>query len=176
MKTTHKEIADYWLTERAAEQVSLPPEEAMELCWRCRCHKPLQRCHIDPESLGGVDEPHNLVLLCELCHKEAPNHANPEYMPIWIKATRADFPGYFWTIRALEMFETIFGRPIGEGLSLDESENIITKIKKEFESQINSVVVHYGEINVNTSTMACVLAEIERKISLEHGTQQKIRR
>lgn len=33
---------------------------------------PLQICHIIPHSLGGTEEPSNLVLMCKECHDLAP--------------------------------------------------------------------------------------------------------
>lgn len=44
----------------------------------------LNRCHIIPRSLGGKDEPSNLVLLCERCHKESPDTVYPQMMLMWI--------------------------------------------------------------------------------------------
>jgi len=78
-------------------------------CWACRFHYgvkydiksseaswneildgwdrvPLQRCHIVPRSLGGIDEPSNLFLMCRECHDLAPNTALPEIFFEWIRA------------------------------------------------------------------------------------------
>lgn len=45
----------------------------------------LQICHIIPRSLGGSDEPSNLVLLCHECHKISPDTTNRQLMLTWIK-------------------------------------------------------------------------------------------
>ena len=37
----------------------------------------LNRCHIIPKALGGSDEPNNLFLMCEECHRESPDYSNP---------------------------------------------------------------------------------------------------
>ena len=59
---------------------------AEKRCWRCGKETELQRCHLIPDSLGGKDEASNIVLLCDKCHKEGPNVADPEIMWDWIKA------------------------------------------------------------------------------------------
>jgi HNH endonuclease len=47
---------------------------------------PLQRCHITPRSLGGSDDPANLVLMCAECHDLAPDLACPELLFRWMRA------------------------------------------------------------------------------------------
>jgi 5-methylcytosine-specific restriction endonuclease McrA len=44
---------------------------------------PLQRCHIVPRSLGGMDESSNLFLMCRECHDLQPNTALPEIFLEW---------------------------------------------------------------------------------------------
>jgi hypothetical protein len=43
----------------------------------------LQKCHIIPQSLGGTDEPDNLVCLCGMCHKLSPDTSNPATFWRW---------------------------------------------------------------------------------------------
>lgn len=64
IKTTKKEIIDYWAVRQDECELSVDWAEAHERCWRCGYKKTLDRCHIIPDSLGGKDEPKNLVLLC----------------------------------------------------------------------------------------------------------------
>ncbi|AUV85943.1 hypothetical protein C1N50_07220 [Vibrio campbellii] len=45
---------------------------------------PLQICHIIPHSLGGTEEPSNLVLMCKECHDLAPNTTIKEVMFKWM--------------------------------------------------------------------------------------------
>jgi len=65
IKTSIEEIVDYWKRHEDECGLSVDWAEAHERCWRCGCEKNLERCHIIPDSLGGKDEPSNLVLLCK---------------------------------------------------------------------------------------------------------------
>lgn len=49
----------------------------------------LQRCHIVPHALNGDDkDPSNYFLLCESCHKESPDTANPKNFLRWFYRKR----------------------------------------------------------------------------------------
>lgn len=76
--------------------------DAGHRCWRCGNDSRLQQCHIVPRSLGGPDEPSNMVALCARCHDEAPDVAFPEMMWMWIKSTRATFHGDIWARRIFD--------------------------------------------------------------------------
>ena len=65
-------------------------------CWACHYYAEswpddwdkangLERCHIVPKCLGGSSEPLNLVLLCERCHEESPDHANSQHLFRWMR-------------------------------------------------------------------------------------------
>ncbi len=86
IKTSKKEIVDYWFSKVDESGLSVDAAEAHERCWRCGCERSLERCHIIPASLGGEDKPSNLVLLCRRCHLENPNVLDPEIMWDWLRA------------------------------------------------------------------------------------------
>jgi len=46
----------------------------------------LERAHVIPRSLGGSDEPENIVLLCYECHLAAPDTVEARYMWQWLAA------------------------------------------------------------------------------------------
>lgn len=99
IKTKIPEIVDYWFSRIDESDFSVDAAEAHERCWRCGCKHNLERCHIVPDSLGGRDEPANLVLLCARCHAENPNVTDPEIMWDWLKAYKVPFTirsGPFW--------------------------------------------------------------------------------
>ena len=73
IKTNIREAAEYWMGCYSELEVNIDWSEAESHCWRCGCEKNLQRCHIVPHSLGGADQPDNIVLLCARCHSEGPN-------------------------------------------------------------------------------------------------------
>jgi 5-methylcytosine-specific restriction endonuclease McrA len=111
MPTTKLEkIIDYWFQHEDECGLSVDWVDADKRCWRCGYKTKLQRCHMTPHSLGGADEPANLVLLCIRCHREAPNMENPRFMWIWIRAYATSFYDTFWISRGMEEFEKIFGR------------------------------------------------------------------
>lgn len=80
IKTPLSEIIAYWAKHVDECGLSVDWAEAERHCWRCGYERNLQRCHIIPDSLGGKDEPSNLVLLCKRCHAEGPNVTDPEIM------------------------------------------------------------------------------------------------
>lgn len=104
VRTKKRAIAEYWLgTEEgrtrlpgnsarfdvgepscfACGWMATDPDEEPRI-WGVWDRAGLQRCHLVPYALGGVDAPDNLVLLCARCHAEAPDVADPEYMLRWI--------------------------------------------------------------------------------------------
>ena len=98
VKTTIAQAVDYW-SKRIDECVlSVDWSEAHTHCWRYGCEKNLERCHIIPDSLGGEDAPHNIVLLCKRCHADGPNVTDAEIMWDWIRAYSVPFYETFWTI------------------------------------------------------------------------------
>jgi hypothetical protein len=94
IKTTIKQISEYWKINTKISEIDLNFDwcDSDTHCWNCGSNKKnttgktsrLERCHIIPKSLGGIDEPKNYVLLCNICHKEAPNTTNPNDMWDWI--------------------------------------------------------------------------------------------
>ena len=91
IKTTKKQIVDYWDTHADESDLSIDFSEADKRYWRCGCKRHLQRCHIIPDSLGGKDEPSNFVLLCSRCHLDNPNVADKEIMWDWLKSYAVPF-------------------------------------------------------------------------------------
>ena len=162
IKTKHKEIVDYWSAIEDECDLGVDWSEAHERCWRCGYKSSLQRCHIVPDSLGGLDQPSNLVLLCSRCHREAPNHTNPKYMWIWLRATCGSFYDMYWTRRGLEEFERMFRRkPFSD---LDESKVNPDEAIEWLRAELRKTTIHYGEGRLNPSTIACVIAEVEEKL------------
>ena len=53
-------------------------------CWACGDFSTLQKCHLTPKSLGGSEDPSNIVPLCRRCHYTAPDVIDPQVMLKWI--------------------------------------------------------------------------------------------
>lgn len=68
-----------WYSERWARET---PRSSWE-------RATLERAHIVPSSLGGVDLADNLILLCAPCHRDSPDWHEPSAMAAWI-AQRPD--------------------------------------------------------------------------------------
>lgn len=111
IRTTKEEIIDYWVRQGVDEcDLSVDWAEADSHCWRCGCERNLERCHIVPDSLGGKDEPSNLVLLCKRCHADGPNVADPEIMWDWIKSYKVAFYDTFWSIQGRRNISLFTGK------------------------------------------------------------------
>src|SRR5688500_11752055 len=87
VRTSETEIIEYWADCIDECSFGVDWADANEVCWRCG-HESynLHKCHIVPHSLGGLDTPSNLVLLCGRCHVENPNTDDPEFFWLWIRA------------------------------------------------------------------------------------------
>lgn len=91
VKTSHNAIVRYWEWRDVFDIDACEPS-----CFACswssrrKCHRKwdsghLERAHLIPDCLGGVDAPENLVLLCKRCHREAPMFDDPSLMIDWIR-------------------------------------------------------------------------------------------
>ncbi len=110
IKTKKIDIVNYWSKQIDECDLSVDWSEANERCWRCGYKTNLQKCHIIPDSLGGKDEPSNLVLLCARCHIDAPNVESEIFMWDWIKANHTAFYDTFWNLRAQKEYEFVYGK------------------------------------------------------------------
>lgn len=171
IKTKIPEIVDYWFSRIDESDFSVDAAEAHERCWRCGCKRNLERCHIVPDSLGGRDEPANLVLLCARCHTENPNVTDPEIMWDWLKAYKVPFYDTLWSILGLKEYRFIYKRSFFEDLAAlgisdpDERNREMREIKTIVYRQ---ATVHFGQPYFNTATVAGLyrmqLKELARKL------------
>lgn len=156
IKTTKKQIIEYWGSVQDECGLSVDWAEANERCWRCAEKKPLQRCHIIPDSLGGKDEPSNLVLLCNRCHIEAPNVEDKNFMWDWIRAYGTPLYDTFWKIRGQKEYEFIYKKSFLKEL---KDRDIISSsdFRRFWNTDIGKTSTHYAHPWYNTSTDAGVL-------------------
>ena len=165
IKTSQQEIVDYWTRHEDECGLAVDWVEAHERCWRCGYRSRLERCHIIPHSLGGLDTPSNLVLLCCRCHREAPNVADPRFMWIWLRATWVPFYDTYWTIRGSFEFEQMFGHLPFSSLRLSESQKQLAE--KIIREEMKNATIHFGEGRMNSSTIACIFARVEERLTGE---------
>lgn len=163
MLTTHHEIVEYWANNRDECGLSVDWAEAEELCWRCAQKRILQRCHITLRSLGGSEDPSNLILLCAQCHSEAPNVADPNFMWTWLRAHTASFYGTYWQLRGVREYEFIYGsKPFSGITNTEELENAVREIVKEILPECS---VHWSQGKLNPATWAWVFRSVERRLA-----------
>lgn len=169
MGVSIEQIVGYWA--EGGHDLAVDWREAHERCWRCGYRSRLEVCHIVPASLGGSDTADNLVLLCGRCHREAPNHQDPQYLWRWLRATSAAFDDTYWTIRGWAEFEVIFGRKPLECFkeAAVDHRALNAECRELTADEFAKTVIHFGESKLNPSTIACVIAEVERKLAHRHG-------
>jgi len=165
MGVTNEQIVAYWVEHEIGLAVDW--SEAHERCWRCGYKSGLERCHIVPASLGGADRADNLVLLCGRCRREAPSHQDPQYLWRWLRATRTESYDTYWTIRGWEEFEVIFGRkPLA---CFTEAGDLAAECRDLAAHEFAKTIGDVGENRLNPSTIACMIAEVEKKLAQRHG-------
>jgi hypothetical protein len=167
---TTEEIVAYWARVEDECGLGVDWSEAHERCWRCGYRSALEKCHIVPAALGGTATAGNFVLLCGRCHREAPNHEDPQYMWRWIRATCVPLYDTYWYIRGCEEFEVMFGRkPFGWLTHLAaEVPGLFDEQQDLLDAEYSRVVIHFGEGRLNPATIACVLAEVEKAMAARH--------
>ena len=175
IKTSIKEIVNYWAEHVDESGLSVDWSEADHRCWRCGCKKHLQRCHIVPESLGGKDEVSNLVLLCKRCHADGPNVSDPEIMWDWIRAYGVSFYDTFWSILGSKEYRFIYGNSVGNDLNkiikyaniTEDNEYLQGMVKEKFSDAMKNTSIHYGQPYFNTATIAGVYRMMLKDIAKE---------
>lgn len=165
IKTTIKETVEYWSKIIDESELSIDFSEADERCWRCAYKSNLHRCHIIPDSLGGVDAPYNLVLLCNRCHIEAPNINDKDFFWEWLRAQKVSFYDTYWTIRGMKEYAEIYKEKIEDSMMKLNAKP--EEFKQFLESQSNFVTIHFGEGRLNPSTLAGIMRNF-----IKHKEQQ----
>ena len=170
IKTTEKEIVEYWGRRIDESDLSVDFAEAHERCWRCGCKRRLERCHIVPASLGGEDVPSNFVLLCKRCHLDNPNVADAEIMWDWLRAYKVSFYDLFWQVQGMKEYEKIYSVPFSEELqSRGLTDKDIEEIQTIMKEQMNKASYHFGDPHLNVATIAGILRMILKEYDKRHG-------
>lgn len=167
IKTSKKEIVDYWFSRIDESNLSVDGSEAEELCWRCGCKRELERCHIIADSLGGLDEPSNLVLLCKRCHIDNPNVNDSNIMWDWLYAYKTTFYDTFWILQGMKEYEFIYKRTVAEDLKIcgEFDQNKFNDLLKE---EIKKTTYHFGHPYLNSATIAGTIRIVINKMMLEN--------
>lgn len=177
--TTAKEIVSYWRMTKPDGCITVNWSEAETHCWRCGTECKLQRCHIIPDSLGGIDEPSNFVLLCSQCHADGPNVADSEIMWEWLEAYKMPTLDMFWDYKGHLEYEFIYRRSYYDDLyslrkSAEEADTGFPseqKIKEFMWDAVSNVSVHWGQSHLNPATTAACMRLVIKRIANEYGLQ-----
>ena len=158
-------IANYWINQEI-ELPNVEQEDMFHHCWNCGEDKRsnseknkvrLERCHIIAKSLGGGFEPSNFVLLCSLCHREAPNTSDKNDIWHWLESNRNrySFYGTYNLGKALDLYEK------QEGESFFEHAKSIENLTLAFELELQKITTHLYFFN--TSTYYYMLRSVIKK-------------
>ncbi len=177
VRTTIAQAVEYWSNRVDECGLSVDWSEADTHCWRCGCERNLQRCHIVPDSLGGKDEPANIVLLCKRCHAEGPNVTDPEIMWDWIRAYAVPFYNTFWYIQGLKEYEFIYKRKVEQEIVSILQQANVTDIdlftRENYSRLMNQMMdeasLHFGQSYFNTATIAGVFRMLLKKLAKEYS-------
>jgi len=164
---TKQQIVDHWRTRQNEDELSVEWEDALEHCWRCGHESNLEKCHIVPKSLGGSDDVSNLVLLCNRCHKEAPNVQDHRFMWIWLKAHAVELYNSYWYVLGIKEYRKMFNREPMMSMTYISSKETYDAFAKSF----SKAVKHYGEGRLNASTIACIMFLAEEGLNKQKKGQ-----
>lgn len=157
LKATNMEIIEYWRKRISDWDIAVDWDQAEDHCWGCGIKAKLYRCHIIPASLGGVDDPNNLVLLCLFCHEKAPNVDDENFMWNWIKVHRGKNP----LSEVFIEYECMYGESVMESISEDNLEDYSQWVKDFWKNLVsrddNLSSRHFGHLCPNISTFTYML-------------------
>ena len=71
----------------------------------------------------------------------------------------------YWTIRGSFEFEQMFGRFPFSSLKLSESQKKLAE--KIIREEMEKAAIHFGEGRMNPSTIACIFARVEERLTGE---------
>lgn len=162
--TTKEKIVEYWTNRIPEWELSVDWIDAGVCCWRCGYFKRLEKCHIIPDALGGADAPENLVLLCKQCHRDAPNTMDKDFFWDWIKSSAVPFYGTFYITQAIKEIESVYDINLEDAFARKQADGQ-ESFKEFLDQEIKNTVVHFGEGQINVSTIAALL---KKYLELEH--------
>ena len=167
MEKRFKNIREYWKPKIYEGDMGWDWADAHNHCWRCgKKTSHLEKCHIIAEQFGGKKTPDNLVILCNSCHKEAPDFNQTDKMWNWIKNTSTTFYAEFLSKRVKKEYEDMTGENLFDKFkSLIDNKFTETDILNVVKKHMHKIGFHGG--NVSYSTYACllenVIEELEQK-------------
>jgi 5-methylcytosine-specific restriction endonuclease McrA len=121
----------------------------------------LERCHIIPRMLGGLDNPSNLIMLCTRCHLDNPNTKYEDIYFKWLDSAwnKKYIDLYYELKQALNRFDLSF-----DALGDFVAQHGIDEFNKLTEGAIKQCGIHHGKVNKNSyaGTMSVLIKEYNK--------------
>lgn len=130
----------------------------------------LERAHLVPRALGGLEAPDNLVLICQVCHQNAPNVRDAEVMLGWMVRRPSRSPWVQLSQKADAVAAEL--RALDVDLERDllpmagpqmRPEPMVRFAGKLFRYLEGDATTHWGEPHYNAATIAWALAQALRE-------------
>lgn len=151
IKTSIIDIIDYWNNiDKEWSNFAVDKSNAHNHCWRCSYQRKLQQCHLIARSLNGEDNPNNFVLLCDTCHKLAPNLADGKYMLEWIKAYSTFDLRTLKYMQVYNEYEFIYKENLLEVFKELNMNHV--DLQKFFKGKLKYSTTHFGNSGLNLAT------------------------
>ncbi len=120
---------------------------------------PLERAHIIPISRGGSNRLRNFVLLCNNCHREAPDVIDSFIMLKWLQNRKPFLANQYireWTEACLQIDVDPF-------VAMRQHAEILAKHALEFEEFQDNFSINHFDTYSTASLVACVVRFAEQK-------------
>lgn len=148
-----RECVAYWEPLVDEQDIGCDWSEADVRCWRCGHLRTCQKCHVVAKSLGGGDEPHNIIPLCADCHDEMPNVIDPSFVWEWIKNDHGLIHDTYWTLRGIAIAKQ-------QGMTDDELARFDAG---KLASLGESYSLHFGQLSGRARTTPATFAWLIRE-------------
>ena len=153
-----QDCVDFWKDRVDECDLGVDFSGATTNCWRCGYLRKLQKCHIVPKSLGGKDEPENIIPLCYQCHDEMPDVHDKEEVFKWIKSNHGTIYDTFWSLESLK----ISGCNVEDALNKSENPDLKAKLFLErYKFHLEKTSSHFGQFaggcKLKTTTRAWII-------------------
>jgi hypothetical protein len=177
---SHKKIAKYWEGKIPEWEIATDFDEAEFRCWGCGYRpsdkKRLQKCHIVPIALGGVDNESNMVLLCYQCHLENPNTTDQKGFFDWLKGRVKMSKGLYdtyWYMRGHREYHNMYGtefmddllKAYGHDKKSKDADIIYAQILKDVKEISTKEIkaINHNSKDYNPATYAVIFRKIVEK-------------
>ncbi|MBJ7428768.1 MAG: hypothetical protein JHD28_07425 [Bacteroidia bacterium] len=79
----------------------------------------------------------------------------------WLKSQKTDIYGFYWQMRGLKEYESIYNETIEEAFSrCGIGINEMNKIEIEIKNAMERTIIHFGEGRLNPSTIAGIFKKV----------------